>query len=158
MLFQYFVLIPVCVCLCVCVKAHPSKEFFAVAEKGNYPDIIVYEYPSLRPYRILRGNVDKNTELSPFFFMLCLRFTDDHVLTCMSVGGTEKAYSCVDFNQDGKLLASVGSEPDYMLTLWNWRQEEVILSCKAISQDVFRLSFSPYNPGLLTSSGSGHIK
>lgn len=61
-----------CVCLCVCVKAHPSKEFFAVAEKGNYPDIIVYEYPSLRPYRILRGNVDKNTELSPFF--LCYVF------------------------------------------------------------------------------------
>ncbi|XP_036972430.1 cilia- and flagella-associated protein 44 [Acanthopagrus latus] len=109
------------------ITAHPCKEFFAVAEKGNYPDIIVYEYPSLRPYRILRG-------------------------------GTEKAYSCVDFNHDGELLGSVGSAPDYMLTLWNWRQEEVILSCKAISQDVYRLSFSPYNPGLLTSSGSGHIK
>lgn len=63
-----------CVCLCVCVKAHPSKEFFAVAEKGNYPDIIVYEYPSLRPYRILRGNVDKNTELSPFFFYVMSSF------------------------------------------------------------------------------------
>ena len=90
--------------------------------------------------------------------MLSLCIADDYVLTCMSVGGTEKAYSCVDFNHDGELLGSVGSAPDYMLTLWNWRQEEVILSCKAISQDVYRLSFSPYNPGLLTSSGSGHIK
>uniref|UniRef100_A0A7N6BMS0 Cilia- and flagella-associated protein 44 n=1 Tax=Anabas testudineus TaxID=64144 RepID=A0A7N6BMS0_ANATE len=109
------------------ITTHPSKEYFVAAEKGNQPNIIVYEYPSLQPYRILRG-------------------------------GTEKAYSFVDFNRDGSLLASVGSAPDYMLTLWNWRQEEVMLSCKAISQEVYRVSFSPYNPGLLTSSGSGHIK
>ncbi|XP_050928726.1 cilia- and flagella-associated protein 44 [Lates calcarifer] len=109
------------------ITTHPSKQYFVAAEKGNQPNIIVYEYPSLRPHRILRG-------------------------------GTERAYSFVDFNHDGSLLASVGSAPDYMLTLWNWRQEEVMLSCKAISQEVYRVSFSPYNPGLLTSSGSGHIK
>ncbi|KAK5851669.1 hypothetical protein PBY51_023206 [Eleginops maclovinus] len=109
------------------IKAHPSKECFAVAEKGIHPYIIVYEYPSLRPVRILRG-------------------------------GTERAYCFLDFNQDGSVLASVGGDPDYMLTLWDWRREEVMLSCKAISQEVYRVSFSPYNPGLLTSSGSGHIK
>ncbi|XP_012720586.2 cilia- and flagella-associated protein 44 [Fundulus heteroclitus] len=109
------------------IAVHPAKEFFSVAEKGNHPSIIIYEYPSLRPYRVLRG-------------------------------GTECEYSFVDFNLDGSLLASVGGAPDYMLTLWNWRQEEVKLSCKAISQEVYRVSFSPYNPGLLTSSGSGHIK
>ena len=76
----------------------------------------------------------------------------------LSLGGTEQAYSFVDFNRDGSLLASVGSAPDYMLTLWNWRQEEVMLCCKAISQEVYRVSFSPYNPRLLTSSGPGHIK
>ncbi|KAM7393288.1 hypothetical protein PAMA_008099 [Pampus argenteus] len=104
-----------------------SITYFVVAEKGNQPNIIIYEYPSLRPYRILRG-------------------------------GTEQAYSFVNFNHDGSLLASVGSAPDYMLTLWDWRQEKVKLSCKAISQEVYRVSFSPYNPELLTSSGSGHIK
>ncbi|XP_071388965.1 cilia- and flagella-associated protein 44 [Centroberyx affinis] len=109
------------------VMAHPSKKYFAVAEKGHQPYIVVYEYPSLRPYRILRG-------------------------------GTGRAYSFVDFNRDGSLLASVGSAPDYMLTLWDWRQEEVMLSCKAISQEVYRVSFSPDNPGQLTTSGSGHIK
>ncbi|XP_028274026.1 cilia- and flagella-associated protein 44 [Parambassis ranga] len=109
------------------IAVHPSKEHFAVAEKGNQPNIIVYEYPSLRPYRILRG-------------------------------GTEKAYYFVNFNHDGSLLASVGSAPDYMLTIWDWKQEEVMLSCKAVSQEVYRVSFSPYNPGLLTSSGSRHIK
>ncbi|XP_069562406.1 cilia- and flagella-associated protein 44 [Brachyistius frenatus] len=109
------------------ITAHPSKEYFVAAEKGNQPDIIVYEYPSLALHRVLRG-------------------------------GTEQDYSFVDFSHDGSLLASVGSAPDYMLTLWNWRQEEVMLSCKAISQEVYRVSFSPYNPGLLTSSGSAHIK
>lgn len=39
----------------VSVQCHPSKEYLAVAEKGQQPDIIIYEYPSLRPYRILRG-------------------------------------------------------------------------------------------------------
>ncbi|KAL0968428.1 hypothetical protein UPYG_G00266720 [Umbra pygmaea] len=109
------------------IMAHPSKSYFAVAEKGDHPNIIIYEYPSLRPYRILRG-------------------------------GTVQAYSFVDFNGEGTLLASVGSAPDYMITLWEWRNEHVILSSKAFSQDVYRVTFSPNNPGQLTTSGSGHIK
>ncbi|CAB1323036.1 unnamed protein product [Coregonus sp. 'balchen'] len=109
------------------VMAHPSNRYFAVAEKGDQPNIVIYEYPSLRPYRILRG-------------------------------GTGQAYSFVDFNREGTLLASVGSAPDYMLTLWEWRHEQVMLRCKAFSQDVYRVTFSPDNPGLLTTSGSGHIK
>ncbi|KAM9503211.1 uncharacterized protein ACWYII_000615 isoform 1-T3 [Salvelinus alpinus] len=36
-------------------EAHPSKRYFAVAEKGDQPNIVIYEYPSLQPYRILRG-------------------------------------------------------------------------------------------------------
>lgn len=90
--------------------------------------------------------------------MLFFCVTDDRVSTFISVGGTERAYSSVDFNHDGSLLASVGSAPDFMLTVWDWRQEKLMLSCKAISQEVYRVSFSPYNVGLLTSSGSGHIK
>ncbi|XP_047247740.1 cilia- and flagella-associated protein 44-like isoform X2 [Girardinichthys multiradiatus] len=109
------------------LAVHPTREFFTVAEKGNHPIIVVYEYPSLRPCRVLRG-------------------------------GTKCKFSCVDFNLDGSLLASVGGAPDYRLTLWNWRQEEVMQSCKGISQEVYRVSFSPYDPERLTSSGSGHIK
>ncbi|KAJ8002958.1 hypothetical protein DPEC_G00164360 [Dallia pectoralis] len=109
------------------IMAHPSKRYFAVAEKGDQPNIIIYEFPSLRPYRILKG-------------------------------GTMLAYSFVDFNREGTLLASVGSAPDYMLTLWEWRHEQVMLRCKASSQDVYRVTFSPDNPGQLTTSGLGHIK
>ncbi|PNI53932.1 CFAP44 isoform 8 [Pan troglodytes] len=109
------------------IGVHPHKTYFTVAEKGSFPDIIIYEYPSLRPYRILRD-------------------------------GTEKGYAYVDFNYSGNLLASVGSNPDYTLTIWNWKEEQPILRTKAFSQEVFKVTFNPDNEEQLTTSGSGHIK
>ena len=47
---------------------------------------------------------------------------------------------------------------DYLLTLWNWKDETIVLRCKAYSLDVFSASFSPDIPGQLTSSGIGHIR
>ncbi|XP_026513175.1 cilia- and flagella-associated protein 44 [Terrapene carolina triunguis] len=109
------------------ITVHPSKQYFAVGEKGWKPNIIIYEYPSLKPYRILRG-------------------------------GTEEAYAFADFNHYGTLLASVGSSPDYMLTIWDWKQEKIVLRSKAFSQDVYKVTFSPENEEQLTTSGAGHIK
>lgn len=37
-------------------QVHPSRKYFAVAEKGHKPNIILYEFPSLKPFRILRGD------------------------------------------------------------------------------------------------------
>ncbi|XP_061484299.1 cilia- and flagella-associated protein 44 [Rhineura floridana] len=109
------------------ITAHPNKTYFAVGEKGWKPNMVIYEYPSLRPYRILRG-------------------------------GTEEAYAFADFNRSGTLIATVGSSPDYMLTVWDWKQENIVLRSKAFSQDVYRVTFSPENEEQLTTSGSGHIK
>eukprot|EP00002_Diphylleia_rotans_P014287 TRINITY_DN2784_c0_g1_i6.p1 TRINITY_DN2784_c0_g1~~TRINITY_DN2784_c0_g1_i6.p1 ORF type:complete len:1834 (-),score=489.32 TRINITY_DN2784_c0_g1_i6:186-5687(-) len=106
---------------------HPSKKYIAVGEKGNFPGIFIYEYPSLKLYRILRR-------------------------------GTEKSYSTITFNTGGDKLASVGSFPDYMLTVWDWMQESIILRYKAFSQEVFKVSFFPHNDGRLTTSGTGHIR
>ncbi|GAB1300295.1 Cilia- and flagella-associated protein 44 [Apodemus speciosus] len=41
------------------IGVHPNKTYFAVAEKGSFPKIIIYEYPSLKPYRILRDGTEK---------------------------------------------------------------------------------------------------
>ncbi|XP_051634918.1 cilia- and flagella-associated protein 44 isoform X1 [Manacus candei] len=109
------------------IAAHPTKQYFAVGEKGKKPNLIIYKYPSLRPYRILQG-------------------------------GTEKAYVFGDFNRAGTLLATVGSSPDYMLTIWDWKQEEIVLRSKAFAQDVYKVRFSAENEEHLTTSGSGHIK
>ncbi|XP_004675512.1 PREDICTED: cilia- and flagella-associated protein 44 [Condylura cristata] len=40
------------------IGVHPQKTYFTVGEKGSFPDIIIYEYPSLRPYRILRDGAE----------------------------------------------------------------------------------------------------
>ncbi|XP_015497348.1 cilia- and flagella-associated protein 44 isoform X1 [Parus major] len=109
------------------ITAHPDKEYFAVGEKGIKPNIVIYTYPSVRPYRILRG-------------------------------GTEVAYVFGDFNRTGTLLASVGSSPDYMLTIWDWKQEETLLRSKAFAQDVYKVMFSAENEEHLTTAGSGHIR
>lgn len=52
----------------------------------------------------------------------------------------------------------VGGYPDYMMTLWDWKTASVILRCKAFSQEVYNVRFSPYHHGHLITSGTGHIR
>ena len=72
--------------------------------------------------------------------------------------GTEKAYSACAFNGRGDKLATVGSYPDYMLTVWNWKQEKIVLRTKAFAQEVFNVAFSPRSDGVLVTSGTVHIR
>jgi hypothetical protein len=74
------------------------------------------------------------------------------------VGGTERAYSCGRFSNDGSKLATVGGYPDFWLTVWDWREEAIVLRSKAFSQEVFDVTFSPFFDGQLTTSGTGHIR
>ncbi|KAJ3110143.1 Cilia- and flagella-associated protein 44 [Phlyctochytrium bullatum] len=73
-------------------------------------------------------------------------------------GGAVRGFADLAFNSNGDKLASLGSDPDYMLTLWDWNAEMVVLRSKAFSQDVFKVAFAPENDGDLTTSGMGHIK
>ena len=72
--------------------------------------------------------------------------------------GTERSYSALAFNTSDTKLASVGAFPDFMLTVWDWEKEKIILRNKAFSQDVFKVSFFPEDDGILTTSGTGHIR
>jgi WD40 repeat protein len=94
---------------------------------GFAPNIYIYEYPSLKLYRILRK-------------------------------GTERTYSCLCFSNDNNLLVSVGADPDFLITIWEWKQEKLMLKSKAFSQDVYRVSFSQFNQNWLTTGGTGHIR
>ena len=109
------------------LAVHPSKQYFAVAEKGTNPNIYVYNYPNKEVIRILSK-------------------------------GTERAYADLQFSHTGSKLVSVGCEPDFLLTVWDWARERVILRTKAFSQEVFRVCFSPVNEGRLLTSGTGHIR
>ena len=109
------------------ITVHASRSYIAVGEKGKEPVVAVFEWPSLKLWRILKH-------------------------------GTEDAFAHLCFSPDGNILAALGAEPDYMLTLYDWRQEKILLRAKAHGQDVFRVSFSQELAGQLTTSGSGHIK
>lgn len=85
-------------------KVHPTRRYIAVGEMcDDSPSIYIFEYPSLKLYRVMRD-------------------------------GAERGYSNLCFNATGDKLASVGMDPDYMLTIWNWKQEKVVLRSKAFSQ------------------------
>jgi WD40 repeat protein len=98
-----------------------------VAEKGKFPNIYIYGYPSLKLYRVLKK-------------------------------GTENTFSHCEFSTSGKLLASVGGEPDFTITVWDWMAQRVVLKAKAFSMDVYRVSFSPFSDDTLFTCGSGHIR
>lgn len=109
------------------IAVHPEKRFFAVGEKGAWPNVYIYSYPDLRLYRILRK-------------------------------GTERSFASISWSNSGDKLATVGSEPDFMLTVWDWKQERVILRSKAFGQEVYRVSFSPMYDEQITTSGTAHIR
>uniref|UniRef100_T1G027 Cilia- and flagella-associated protein 44 n=1 Tax=Helobdella robusta TaxID=6412 RepID=T1G027_HELRO len=110
------------------LAVHPTRKYLSVAEKGVAPNIVVYE---LQPQLVLHRLL-KN--------------------------GTELVYSNVDFSPDGLLLASLGGDPDYLLTVWDWEKEIILLRSKAYSQDIYKVVFSMELPGQLTTAGTGHIK
>lgn len=68
------------------VQSYPTREYFAVAEKGNQPDIVVYEYPSLRPYRVLRGAWDDVGTLPLVCHEPSFLLTDDATSTLFPQG------------------------------------------------------------------------
>lgn len=72
--------------------------------------------------------------------------------------GTQKRYLCLAYNPDGELLAAQGGEPDYTLTIWNWKENKIILRTKSFSNDIISIKFSPFIQNQLTTSGLGHIK
>ncbi|PZC76403.1 hypothetical protein B5X24_HaOG204702 [Helicoverpa armigera] len=72
--------------------------------------------------------------------------------------GTANAYAILDFSPDGELLASVGKEPDFNLTIWNWKRHKILLRTSAFSYGVNSVMFSPYCEGQLTTAGAAHIK
>ena len=78
---------------------HPSRETLAIGEKGKFPNVYIYEYPSLNVVKILRN-------------------------------GAVRGYACMCYSANGRKLATVSSSPDYMLSIWDWENEQMLLQSK----------------------------
>lgn len=55
-------------------------------------------------------------------------------------------------------MCSQGGEPDYTITIWDWRNSKIVLRTKSHTQDVYICEFSNFIPDHLVTAGSGHIK
>ncbi|CCW64289.1 unnamed protein product [Phytomonas sp. EM1] len=73
-------------------------------------------------------------------------------------GGCLKGYAACAFNKAGTRIATVGSSPDYTLSIWDWSQQSMILRSKCFGAEVDTVRFSPFDDALLVTGGSGHIK
>lgn len=51
-----------------CIAVHPESDYIAVAEKGDNPNIYVYDYPDLNLYRILKKGAEKSYSHIVFSF------------------------------------------------------------------------------------------
>ena len=91
-----------------------------------------------------------------------LHCIDSDVVACALDGCSPPIVTCTRCcllaSTGGELLCSQGGDPDYMLTVWNWETESTLLRCKAFSQDVYKVTFSPFHPGQLTSAGQTAIQ
>ncbi|MCO5588576.1 hypothetical protein L7F22_042533 [Adiantum nelumboides] len=51
-----------------CIAVHPSKAFFAVCEKGNHPNVYIYNYPTLTTYKVLKLGTEEHFTAAAFNF------------------------------------------------------------------------------------------
>ncbi|EER16634.1 wd-repeat protein, putative [Perkinsus marinus ATCC 50983] len=73
--------------------------------------------------------------------------------------GTERGYASVDFSpHDTNQLCTLGCSTDYMLSIWDWQKEKVLLRCKAFGQEVLRCVWGRDLLGTLKVLGVGHIR
>lgn len=68
--------------------------------------------------------------------------------------------SALCFNDAGDQLASVGSWPDYLLTLWRWQEESIVLRSKAFSQVCGSVGVlrGAWGDVMRLAPSSGHVK
>ncbi|XP_014247458.1 uncharacterized protein LOC106665516 [Cimex lectularius] len=109
------------------IAKNPVGYEIAIAEKGNFPDIVCYTWPDFNIISVLRG-------------------------------GAKYSFAGLDFSACGELMVSQSSEPDYLLTIWKWKEQQVYLSVKANNQRVYKTAFSPLDNSILLCCGLNHLK
>lgn len=53
------------------------------------------------------------------------------------------------------IVGTLGCSPDYMLSIWDWQKEKVLLRCKAFGQEVLRCVWGRFPGTLATYGGPG---
>jgi cilia- and flagella-associated protein 44 len=88
--------------------------------------------------------------------IIIYKYPSMEVISVLNNGST-RSYTKVDYSPNGELLASQAGEPDYQLTVWDWKKREMILRSKSFSNDVVNVKFSLTVPGQLTTAGIAFV-
>ena len=75
-------------------KAHPGNRHFAAAECGTNPDINVFEFPSLKLYRILRGGAERSYVNMDFRQVPIFRLCEITIVSSLSLLGSFSLSLC----------------------------------------------------------------
>jgi hypothetical protein len=59
----------------------------------------------------------------------------------------------ISLSPDGEMLCSQGGEPDYLLTVWDWKASKIILHHQSYADDVYKSAFSISVPDHIITCG-----
>ncbi len=109
----------------------PGKRLAAVAERGEHPQVHVFDLRTFRRKKTIISNEGSSTE-----FTLCC------------------------FSEDDQLLMTLSGAPDWNLTVWNWQKAKLISSMQvSISGDpIYGISFSPIDVTVVCCIGKEYVK
>lgn len=117
--------------------------------------IIVFEWPTFKIVSVLRGSVKRQ------YSWLTYRYTylrDDPSKRFRIYCTLTRIIYFFPLSQNGDYLCSQGGEPDYTISVWDWKKSTLILRTRSHTQDVHVCRFSTFIPDHLVTGGSGHIK
>ncbi|XP_075902321.1 echinoderm microtubule-associated protein-like 6 [Nelusetta ayraudi] len=121
--------------LCLTVNQHPKyKNVIATGQIGDLSDL-----PGSTPSIHVWDAMSKQT-LS--------------VLRCPHA----RAVGYLSFSATGKLLLSVGVEPEHTITVWRWQEGSRVCSRGGHPDRIFAVEFRPDSDSQLVSVGIKHIK
>ncbi|KAM7394852.1 hypothetical protein PAMP_021632 [Pampus punctatissimus] len=121
--------------LCLTVNQHPKyQNIIATGQIGDITDM-----PGLAPSIHVWDAMTKQT-LS--------------ILRCSHAKGV----SYINFSATGKLLLSVGVEPEHAITVWRWQEGTKVTSKGGHTERIFVVEFRPDSDTQFVSVGIKHIK
>ncbi|KAK2509204.1 hypothetical protein MC885_003405 [Smutsia gigantea] len=103
------------------IGVHPDKMYFTVAEKGIFPKIIIYEYPSLKPYRILQDG----TELSYAY----VDFNSSGNLLASVGGSPDYTLTIWNWKEEQPILRTKAFSQEVFKVTFNPDNEEQLTTC-----------------------------
>ena len=109
-----------------------AKRVVAVAERGDHPQIHVFD---LRTFRRKKALVASDTMIS-------------------------KEFVALSFSADDRFILSISGAPDWKLTLWSWSKGQIIAetSISLSGKELYQCSFSPFDSNVVCIVGKDCVK